>query len=586
MTARFGTRHGMWILGISGSHNSAAALVKDGEVVVAIQTERLVRCKRQSIRLDRLSTHAGAIIKYCLNYAGIDLPDLEAIATSTPWDATRPRFAFQQGLPAAARALPRFVTVPHHLAHAEYALHYSPPEPCLVLVCDGSGTYESQRSCLDIAEQEEEPLKYVKVQGKESISAYRFDGANLKLSYRIAYGAVDDRASIAVASGQPHPRWLASLGHLWEWAALYCHGSVHEAGKVMGLAPFGDPSAHADLETLSIDGKGEMRIDLPGLFRRFRSPNISGADISGNRHFEDLAAHVQQATSTFLVELVRFLQTRHDTDALSYSGGVALNSTTNEHLRRKLDLNLHMNGSCGDNGTAIGAALAVHHSLTGQRVHEEVTDYYGREYSTAEIRECFRGYSGDVLTLTRPEMLHYASQALASGAILGWFQGRSEFGPRALGNRSIFADPRSAQMQDFLNRHVKRREAFRPYAPAIVQERAAEFFELEGPSPVMLRVVPVRGRSLPAIRHVDGTARVQTVNRRQNELFYDLLEAFGRKSGIPVLLNTSFNVAGEPIVETPSDALRTFVNSEIDLLIARNLVIDRRVRQPRSRATA
>lgn len=555
----------MWILGIAGSHNSGAALIKDGKVVVAIQTERLVRCKRQAISLDRMAQHAAEVIRYCLRYAGIDLPDLEAIATCTPWDTIHPRFAFQFTRPYAP--LPRFVTVPHHLAHAEYAMHYSPLEPCLVLVCDGSGTYEYQRACLDIREEEEEALKYVSDDGKESISAYTFDGSHLKLTYRVAYGAVNDPDS-------SEPRdWLASLGHLWEWSALYCHGNFQEAGKVMGLAPFGDSNVHADLKTLSLDSKGKMWIDLPGLFRRFQSPNVSGADITGNRHYEDLAAHVQDVTNQFLVELVRFLQTRHATDRLCYSGGVTLNSTANEYLRKRLGLKLHMNGSCEDNGTAIGAALAVHHSSTGQRISEAVTDYYGREYSSEEIRESLRGYSGNVMTLPRSELLRYTSQALASGRVVGWFQGRSEFGPRALGNRSILADPRNSRMRDFLNRRVKHREGFRPYAPAVIEERAAEFFDIEGPSPVMLRVVPVRGTSLPAITHVDGTARIQTVNRRQNEIFYDLLTAFGTETGVPVLLNTSFNIAGEPIVETPGDALSTFGRSDMDVLIAGNLVI-------------
>jgi carbamoyltransferase len=563
----------MWILGIAGSHNSGAALIKDGKVIVAIQTERLVRAKRQSITLDRLGTNAGAVMRYCLRYAGIDLPDIHAIATCTPWETIRPQFAFRGPLSRSLSSMPRFVTVPHHLAHAEYALHYSPMEPSLVVICDGSGTFESQRVQLDIQEQEESPLKYIRDAGKESISAYVFDGANLKLIYRIAYGEERDPTSDPGLADRRRPRWLASLGHLWEWCAVYCHGSSFEAGKVMGLAPFGDPHVHADLETLSLDASGEVRINLQPLFRRFRQPNASAIDVSGNKHYEDLAAHVQHATNEFLVALMRFLQGRNHTPHICYSGGVALNSTANEYVRSRLDLRLHMNGSCEDNGTAIGAALAVYHSKTGRRVPEEVTDYYGCDYSSAEIEESLRGYLGEVVKLPRAELLRHAVSALASGSVLGWLQGQSEFGPRALGNRSILADPRNEHMQEILNRRVKHRETFRPYAPAVVEERAAEFFELDGPSPVMLRVVKVRSKSLPAITHVDGTARVQTVSRRQNELFHDLLTAFGAKTGFPVLLNTSFNTSGEPIVETPSDALRTFTTSGMDLLFLGNFVV-------------
>jgi carbamoyltransferase len=562
----------MWILGIAGSHNSGAALIEDGKVVVAVQSERLVRVKRQSITLGRMGTTAGVVIRYCLRYAGIDLHDLDAIATCTPWESIRPQFAFQEPVPTPP-SLPPFVTVPHHLAHAEYALHYSPMVPCFVLVCDGSGTFESDRPQLDIQEQEENALKYVRNGGKESISAYVFDGANLKLTYRIAYGEESDPRADPELADPRGPRWLASLGHLWEWCAVYCHGSFHEAGKSMGLAPFGDPSVHADLDTLSIDERGEMRINLQGLFHRFRSPNKLAADITGNKHYEDVAAHVQHVTNEFLVALIQFLRTLYDTPHVCYSGGVALNAIANEYMRDRLGLRLHMNGSCEDNGTAIGAALAVYHSMSGRRVAEEVTDYYGRHYASRDIEDALCSYPGRVVKLSRAELLRQAVSALTSQSVVGWFQGRSEFGPRALGNRSILADPRHGHMQDILNRCVKRREAFRPYAPAVVEERASEFFELEGPSPVMLRVVKVRSKFLPAITHVDGSARVQTVSRLQNPLFYDLLNAFGAEIGFPVLLNTSFNISGEPIVETPSDALLTFARSNMDVLFLGDFLV-------------
>lgn len=553
----------MWILGIAGSHNSGAALIKDGKVVVAIQTERLFRFKRQAIRLDEMSADAAQVIAYCLGHAGIDLPDLEAIATSTPLQSVHPRFALQDG-PDTPPALPPFIRVPHHLAHAEYALHYSPHDPSLVLVCDGSGTYESQRAELDIQEEEHHPIKHLREGGKESISAYRFDGTGLSLIYRVAYGR---------ALGGAQSEWLASLGHLWEWAASYCHGSRYEAGKVMGLAPFGLPSVHADLRTIGLDAHGEVHMDLERLLRRCRQPNASAADISGSEHHQHVAAHVQRATNDFLVDLVRFLQTRFDTKNVCYAGGVALNSIANEHLRRSLGLNLYMNGSCEDNGTAIGAALAAHHALTGRRVPEEATDYYGRQYSSGDVEEALRGYAGHVERLPRAELLERTARALNSGLVVGWLQGRSEFGPRALGNRSIVADPRDERMQRILNERVKHREAFRPYAPAVIEERAADFFDIEGPSPLMLRVVPVTVSFLPAITHVDKSARVQTVNRRQNPIFYDLLKAFEAETGVAVLLNTSFNVAGEPIVETPVDALRTFVASGMDLLVMEDFMV-------------
>lgn len=565
----------MWILGISGSHNSGAALIKDGKVVVAIQTERLVRRKRQSIRLDQMTSYAGEIIRYCLEYAHIDLPDLEVVATSTPWPSIHPRFVFEDGNCRNAH-LPKFVTVPHHLSHAEYALHYSPLQPCIVLVCDGSGTYEAQRPELDIQERKVDggPTIFDSRDGKESISAYAYDGADLKLLYRIAYGSSND-ISREGALPPGEEEWLESVGHLWEWSALYCHGSRREAGKVMGLAPYGNSQVYRDLNTLSIDATGRVRINLAQTIQRFRSPNVDSRDITGIKHYEDVAAHVQHMTNLFLGKLVDYLQKRYRRSAFCYSGGVALNGIANEYLKKKHNLTLWMNGSCEDNGTAIGAALAAYHKLTGYRVSEPCTDYYGREYSDEQILVALRGHTGEIRRLSRADLLEKTARALASGLVVGWFQGRSEFGPRALGNRSILADPRNSSMKEILNKRVKNREGFRPYAPAVTEEKASKYFDLDGPSPSMLRVVRVLVDSLPAITHVDGSARVQTVSRKQNPLFYELLAALEKESGFPVVLNTSFNIAGEPIVETPADALRTFGASAIDMLVLGDFVVQR-----------
>ena len=243
---------------------------------------------------------------------------------------------------------------------------------------------------------EKDAIKHILGYGKESVSAYSFDGSDLKLLYRIAYDEDTAARSGSEDPNNPQPRWMSSLGHLWEWCAFYCHGNRHEAGKVMGLAPFGDPNVYADLKTLSIGSHGEMQINLQNLVNRFLTPNTSGSDVTGNSHYEHIAAHVQQATNDCMVDLVRFLQKLYRTNTLCYSGGVALNSVTNEYLRKQLDLSLHMNGSCEDNGTAIGAALAAFHSITGLRIPEKIHDYYGSEYSDDEILEALGGYPGKV----------------------------------------------------------------------------------------------------------------------------------------------------------------------------------------------
>jgi carbamoyltransferase len=568
----------MWILGLSGGHNSAAALIRDGSVVVAVQTERLTRLKRHPIQLSKMSYETGQVIKYCLGYAGIDLPDIDAIATCSPYE-TKARFVFKNPY-AAPAGLPPFVSVPHHLAHAEYAIHYAPAVPSIVLVIDGSGTYEAQRSSLDIPELTADPVMHTSADGKESISAYAYDGRDLRLIHRIAYGLAPKPPVGDIFSTQ-FGELIVSLGHLWQWAAHYCHGSMSEAGKVMGLAPFGDPAVHRDLQSVRMGRDGDLLIDFAALYQRFSQPNLAGRDPSGVPHYEDLAAHIQEVTSQFVNDLVSFLQARFDADQVCYSGGVALNGIANQHVIDSLGVDLQMNGSCEDNGTAIGAALAVYHARAGVRITEPVCDYYGREYRAADVEGAIGRADCRAERCTPTQAIERTAAALESGAVVGWFQGRSEFGPRALGNRSILADPRRPDMQGILNERVKGREAFRPFAPAVIESSASDWFELDGPSPVMLRVVPVRSRrALPAITHVDGSARVQTVSRSQNPRFYELLAAFGRRTGVPVLLNTSFNVAGEPIVESPDDALRTFLACGMDLLVLGDHVIKASARHP------
>lgn len=561
----------MWILGLSGSHNGAAALIRDGKVEVAIQAERLTRTKRDRLKLHRLGQSAVDVVDYCLDFAGINLEELACVATNTPWRNITPSFApeVRARIEGGAGGFPRFVTVPHHLAHAEYAIHYSPMTDCLVLVCDGSGTYDDQRVDLDIKEQPLDPKLHLRGEAKESISAYAFRDQGLGLIYRVAYGPSEPLRK----KGE---KGFDSFGHLWRWVAEYCHGDRSEAGKVMGLAPYGDPNVHSDLEYIRLASDGRVEIDFSVLQGRFQTPNTSRRDVGGDKHYADLAAHLQDTTNRFLLELVRYLQTLYRTEICCYAGGVALNGIANEFVAREADLDLLANGSCEDNGTAIGAALAAHHALTGERVAEAVTDYYGRTYGIDEIARALRRRGLPFRRLEPDAALEWTAAALAAGKVVGWFQGRSEFGPRALGNRSILADPRRPEIQDVVNRKVKFRESFRPFAPAVLAERAQDFFCMRGlASPVMLRVVPVKVDCLPGITHVDGSARVQTVTREQNVKFHDLIRRFDAIAGVPVLLNTSFNLAGEPIVETPEDAIRTFLASNMDALVMNDAVIEK-----------
>lgn len=559
----------MWVLGVTSSHNGGAALIHEGRVEVAIQAERLSRRKREDTRFDRANAVLRDCVAYCLDHAGIGYGDLAAIATCTPWEHYRldPALLAEETGAAATLAKVRCLSVPHHLAHAEYILHYAETERAIVLVVDGSGSFEAQRPKLDIQERELDPLKFVQPDQKETVSAYAYDGRDLSLIYRCA----DARAH----PSHPMEGHRQSMGHLWEWASRHILGESSEAGKVMGLAGFGNADTYRDLDVMGLAEDGRLEVRFDRLYERFGPPTPRAVAVMRDQRLADIAAHVQDRTNETLLALCCFLRGRYEAPHLCYSGGVALNGLANEHvIRAGLFEAVFQNGSCEDNGTAIGAALAAHHALTGARVTEPVTDYYGRPYSEVEAAAAFARYHLPAAKLDREGLLARAARAIAAGKVIGWHQGRGEFGPRALGNRSILADAGNAGIKSVLDTKVKRREPYRPYAPAVPLDVAGAYFDLEGPSPVMIRVGHARDGRLPAVTHVDRTARVQTVTPEGNPLFHDLLRAVGRETGIPVVLNTSFNVAGEPIVERPEDAIRTFLHSGMDeLYIGHNVAV-------------
>ena len=362
-------------------------------------------------------------------------------------------------------------------------------------------------------------------------------------------------------------------------------------GKVMGLAPYGDParyrSAMHGLLHWNEDGRFELDLRyfdfhvtgwtrwISPAFEQVFGPRRPPQSELTSRH-QDVAAALQEVVEDAALALVRHLHRLVPSRNLCLAGGVALNSVMNGRIRREGPFeHMFVQPAANDAGTALGGALLIAHGLLGlPRVESPEVVYLGPEYSAADHEAAARDPG---LVIERPDdTVERTAELLAAGKIVGWFQGRMEVGPRALGNRSILADPRDATMKDTLNHRVKHREAFRPFAPSVLEEHAAEWFEGVASSPHMLLVFPVnparRGR-VPAVTHVDGTARVQTVSARSNPRFHRLIAAFGRRTGVPMLLNTSFNVQGEPIVCTPSNAVHCFKGTDMDYLVLGDLVL-------------
>ncbi len=585
------------ILGISAYyHDSAAALLCDGRIVAAAQEERFSRRKNDE-RFPRLA------VAYCLRQAGLTAAGLDAVVfydkpivkfarllesylavapggfltfprVLPPWlgEKLNLRGTIRHEMPDLRRETPVLFTE-HHQSHAASAFFPSPFEEAAVLTVDGVGEWATT-----------------------TIGAGRANRVEMLAELRF-----------------PH-----SLGLLFSAFTAYCGFRINSGEyKLMGLAPYGEPRYVDDIYThlldLHEDGSFRLNLEFFHFLRGFRMTNARfdrlfdgparQPETPLNQRYMDVARSIQTVVEQVMLRLARRAREITGQRHLCLAGGVALNCVANGRiLREKIFERLWIQPASGDAGGALGAALAVWHMRKDDPqarapVQPDAMQgaFLGPEFSDEEIETVLRDHEAAYEHLDSEELLERVAALLAREKVVGWVQGRMEFGPRALGHRSILGDPRSPRMQSVLNLKVKFRESFRPFAPAVMWERASGFFELETESPYMLLVAPVhpsqrfeasgpaRGldrlkqiRSrVPAVTHVDYSARVQTVSAGQNPLFHALLKRFEALSGCPVLVNTSFNVRGEPVVCTPDDAYRCFVNTEMDHLAIGNFLLDR-----------
>ncbi|MGA2127325.1 MAG: carbamoyltransferase C-terminal domain-containing protein [Xanthobacteraceae bacterium] len=567
-----------YVLGINAyDHDVSACLLRDGEIACAITKERITRKKHDT-------GFYGKVVDYCLAAEGISLDDVDLVVRNCyvlPVEDLELRMVSQdvpevmdneERIQAAKDPLylsksNKVVTVSHHLAHAYSAFAACPFDEGVVMVVDGVGNY-----CSDIAEPGQ-LTEHVDPLARESESYYRFAGSAIETLKKIWLKPVRGFLSDEFY-------YMPGLGALYSRVSIYIFGHWNKCGEVMGLAPYGRPDGIRPL----ITGDGDelefpewgMELDKP--FLPLREPSWEASP--SMPHWKDVAWRVQDDTERVLLKRAIWLRETTGARNLCIAGGVALNCVAKGRIVREAGFdNVWIQPAAGDDGIAIGCAYYGHLAILKKpRSFVMRQACLGVTYSDAQARDAAHRWPVRLQTTntTSADICRDTAKLLSEGHVFGWFQGRSEFGPRALGNRSILADPRKAEMKDKLNKRVKHRQSFRPFAPIVLAERASEVFEGEEESPFMLVVKRVRPEwidRIPAIVHVDGTARVQTVRRDQNERLYWLLQEFEALTGVPVLLNTSLNVRGQPIVETPADAIACFLGTGIDYLAMHDMLI-------------
>ncbi|HRA45037.1 MAG TPA: carbamoyltransferase C-terminal domain-containing protein [Phycicoccus sp.] len=529
------------VLGINSAHDASACVLVDGRLVVAVGEERLTRVKHHE-------GYPHRAVAYCLEGAGVTLADVNCVVINE-----YPQTDHALELVGTAFRGEMVVNPSHHLLHAYYAWVASGFDDTAILVVDGSGySYGdyARRGCellgddVPDGDMDEAETWFVARDGKIEL-------------IRKVWGAWK--------ATSPMYRF-PSLGHMYSAASQYIFGHFQHAGKTMGLAPFGDASRHpGDFVHLTDDGVLVDTDWMNGLPRRSDKPANLDDDCL------NLAAKVQAELERAVLHICGKLHDATGSPNLAISGGVGLNSVVNGRVLRESAFDrLFITPAAGDAGVAIGAALYGHHRLTGELPQwEYCDDYHGRPYDHAEIRQAAAERSHLVRIEPVDDPAVAAAADIAAGQVVGWFEGGSEFGPRSLGHRSILCDPRTPGMRDRLNKHVKFREPFRPYAASVLAAHVPTYFDLDIDDPFMLIVADVRSEhwdTIPSVVHVDRTCRIQSVPPGRPDGFERLIREFHAATGMPMVLNTSFNIRGEPIVETPGDAIDCFLLCNVDTL--------------------
>ncbi len=560
----------MTILGLNYYfHDSTACLVVDGKLIAAIEEERLNRDKHTRV-------FPQMAVDRCLKIAGLTYNDIDHIAISI-----KPTHNLGKKLLHCLKNLKSFKPfINHEFVHAYnkqkgfwnwYKYHWKSKKkgPKVHLI----------------------PHHYSHAPGSFFVSPYKeaallgIDGSGEWATSWLGYGK-DNKIKCLGQSFFPH-----SLGSFYEAVTQFCgFRTSYDEGKTMGLAPMGDANIFkSEVEKIiTVDKNGKLHFDLSyfnyqnmhwkrcsdKFFKIFGQPRKHGEEIK--KHHMDVAAAFQRVLEDKVLEICDVLYKKTGAKYLVISGGVSLNSVMNGRIVRESQFkDVYVMPAAGDNGTALGAAFYLYNGIFNKpRNYTHLDPYVGTSYTNEEIEKVLKG--AKLSYLYHEDICEKAASLLEEGNILGWFQGKMEIGPRALGSRSILANPAFPDMKDKINAEVKFREAYRPFAPSAIIEAKDEFFDLDVEAPFMLKVCNVRKEKqkvIPAVTHVDGSARLQTVKKDLHPRYYDVIKKLGDKTGVPVVLNTSFNIQGEPVVESPKDAIRCFFSTGLDALVIGNYVL-------------
>ena len=556
----------MYILGLSCFyHDAAICLLKDGVPVAAADEQSFTRKKHDS-------TFPRNAIDWALQREGITIDKIEAIAF---YDKPFVKFErilkshvtnFPRSFPQFVKAMPSWFSTKlrlrkvlkkelgytgpicfgeHHLSHAASSFFASGWDDAAILTVDGVGEWATTTWGIG------------KGNAIEMLSEIRF----------------------------PH-----SLGLLYSAFTAYLGFKINSGEyKVMGLAPYGEPKYVEQIKKLiTIKEDGSFRLNMkyfsfdhalrmynPSFEKLMGAPTREHDDGPVEQFHKDVARSLQEVVNEIMSKLVRNIIKLTGQKKICLAGGVALNCVANGYILRETDIEeIFVQPAAGDNGGAMGAALWLWHQVLGnERSWKFDNAYLGPEYTEQQIRKTLDQYGAVYHRYEKEELLEQTAKLLEQSLVVGWHQGRLEWGPRALGHRSILGDARHPEMREIINMKIKMREGFRPFAPTVLEEDIKDYFELDCPSPYMLLVAPVKPaiinseNPLPSITHVDGSARVQSINREQDTLYYDLLRTFKKRTGCSVLINTSMNVRGEPIVNTPEDTYRCFMRTQMDAVV-------------------